>query len=71
MFLVFVAGFGLIAKGGFVTSSPWIVVKIVVWGILTGLPALIYRKPGLIPKLRILVPALMLVAVLMVSLKPF
>lgn len=71
MALVFVAGFGLAAKSGFSITTPWILVKLVIWLILTGLPGMIYRQPGMIPKLRVLVPVLIFIAVLMVSLKPF
>lgn len=45
MFLAFVAGFGLMARLGIMGGWPtWIFVKLGVWLILGGLPALIYRK---------------------------
>lgn len=47
LILILVAGFGLIAKMGYSMTTPWILVKLVVWLILGGLIALINRLPGL------------------------
>ena len=49
--LMLVAGFGLIAKIGYSYTSPWLLVKFVVWLALGGLVALINRKPALAPVL--------------------
>jgi hypothetical protein len=44
----FVAGFGLLAKLGFMRDLPtWSIMKMVIWLVLGGLPAVIYRKPTL------------------------
>ena len=47
LLLVFVAGFGMIAKLGYSYSAPWLIVKIVIWLALGGVIALINRKPEL------------------------
>lgn len=44
MLLLLVAGFGLAARLGLVSGLPgWVWAKLVIWFILGGLPALIYR----------------------------
>ena len=43
--LLFVAGFGLIAKLGYSYSSTWVIVKIFIWVLLGSLIAFINRKP--------------------------
>ena len=46
--ITLVAGFGLLARLGLMGGMPgWAIAKLVVWFILGGLPALIYRKPKL------------------------
>ena len=45
LLLVFVAGFGLIAKLGYSYSSLWILIKLIVWLLIGSLIALINRKP--------------------------
>ena len=45
LLLVLVAGFGLIAKLGYSYSSPWILIKLIVWLLFGSLIALINRKP--------------------------
>lgn len=48
MFLALLGGFGLLARLGLVSGMPgWAIAKLVVWILLGGLPALIYRKPAL------------------------
>ncbi|HVK60266.1 MAG TPA: hypothetical protein VM432_01900 [Bdellovibrionales bacterium] len=45
LLFVLVAGFGLLARLGLVQGMPtWVIVKLVIWLILGGIPALIYRK---------------------------
>jgi hypothetical protein len=45
LLIAFVAGFGLLAKLGYMQAIPgWAIVKIVIWLILGGIPALIYRQ---------------------------
>ena len=43
--LLLVAGFGLIAKLGYSYTSPWIIVKMIIWLLLGSLVAFINRKP--------------------------
>ncbi len=45
LLLVFVAGFGLIAKLGYSYSSGWILLKLTIWLLIGSLIALINRKP--------------------------
>ncbi len=48
LLITLVAGFGLLAKLGILHSLPgWAITKGLVWLILGGLPAFIYRKPSL------------------------
>ena len=43
--IALIAGFGLLAKLGMMKSlPPWAIGKLVIWLILGGLPALLYRK---------------------------
>jgi uncharacterized membrane protein SirB2 len=43
--LAFVAGFGLMAKGGFsFSTSQWLYVKIICWFMLGAFPVLLYKK---------------------------
>ena len=61
--LLLVAGFGLIAKMGYSTSSPWIIIKLVIWLSLGGCIALINRKPELAKILWWLILALGITAI--------
>ena len=47
LFLVLLAGFGMIAKLDHSYSAPWLIVKIVIWVVLGGIISLINRKPSL------------------------
>jgi len=64
------AGFGLITKinMGF---PLWIIVKIICWLILTGLVGVAYKNPEKKKELLVTTIALVTIAVVMVSLKPF
>jgi uncharacterized membrane protein len=44
MLLSFIAGFGLIAKGGFSFANGWVYVKILVWLILGAYPVIFYKQ---------------------------
>lgn len=67
-----VAGFGLLAKEGFMQALPgWAIAKLIIWLILGGLPALIYRKPQLARAFWILILAFGGTAVWLVIYKPF
>lgn len=46
--LILVAGFGMLAKLGFMTAMPgWVFVKIAVWLTLGALPFVLKKNPGL------------------------
>lgn len=47
LFLVLLAGFGLIAKLGHSYSAPWLIVKLLIWLALGSIISLINRKPEL------------------------
>jgi hypothetical protein len=47
LLLILIAGFGLISKMGYSFSSPWLIVKMLIWLALGGLIVLINRKPQL------------------------
>lgn len=47
LLLILVAGFGLISSMNYAYTTPWILVKLVIWLALGGLIALINRKPDL------------------------
>ncbi len=44
LFLSFVAGFGLIAKGGYHFDNGWIYIKLLVWISLGIYPVIFYRQ---------------------------
>lgn len=47
LLLILIAGFGLISKIGYSFTSPWLIVKMLVWLALGGLIVLINRKPNM------------------------
>jgi hypothetical protein len=71
LLLMFVAGFALISKMGYSFTTPWIIVKIVIWVALGGLIALINRKPALATVLWWALIALGAIASIMVYARPF
>lgn len=66
LLLIFIAGFGLISKMGYSFTTPWILVKLVIWIALGGLIAFINRKPALAGTLWWLLVTLGLIASVMV-----
>lgn len=70
LFIVIVAGFGLIARLG-VGFPGWVIAKLVIWLILGGLPAMIYKKPNLSKILFFLVWVLGGCAAVLAIAKPF
>lgn len=71
LLLIVIAGFGLITKMGYSFTTPWILVKLVIWVALGGLIAVINRKPQLAVMLWWLLVALGLLAAIMVYARPF
>lgn len=68
--LVVVSGFGLLGLGGH-GFPGWVFVKIACWLVLAMLTGLAYRLPGQADVLRIVTGLAVLVAIVMVVLKPF
>ncbi|MDA0841693.1 MAG: hypothetical protein O3B01_20130 [Planctomycetota bacterium] len=70
MFLVLVAGFGLIAKlkYGF---QGWVVAKIMIWFLIGGLLIIIKRRPQLGKQLWFVMIALAVAAAYLAGFKPF
>jgi len=71
LLLIFIAGFGLITKMGYGFTTPWILVKLVIWFALGGLIAVINRKPQCATGLWWMLVALGLLAAIMVYARPF
>ena len=68
--LVFLTGFG--ARGMMELGFPgWAMVKVVCWLALSGLTGMAFRMTGQIPMLRIVAVIVILIAVAMVTYKPF
>jgi len=71
LFLIIVAGFGLISKVYGNNFQGWMVVKIVIWVVLGSLISLINRKPALATLLWWTLVALGALASVMVYVRPF
>ena len=74
MLIVFVAGFGMLAKldmGGPASWGGWVYAKFAIWLVLGGLLGLIYKKPTLAKLLWFSVPVIVLLAAYIGLYKPF
>lgn len=71
LLLIFIAGFALISKMGYSFTTPWILVKLVIWCALGGLIVLINRKPACALGLWWILIVLGLFASVMVYVRPF
>ena len=69
--LVLVGGFGLLSKLYNNQIAGWMIVKLVCWLGFSALAGVAYRKPHLRAQLSFIALALLLVALVMVYLKPF
>ena len=71
LLMAFIAGFGLIAKAGYNFSSGWIWVKMLIWLTLGAYPAVFYKQKNesKLPYLGLF--AILLIAIYVVSYKPF
>jgi hypothetical protein len=72
--LVLVGGFGMLARIGFQHGGAfpnWLIVKLVVWVLLSVLVLLPYRRPSLARPFFVLMPVLAGVAAYMALYKPF
>ena len=68
--LALVGGFGLQAKLGY-GFPGWIIVKLVCWLGISALAGVGYRRRGAVGTLALVAIALLIIAVVMVYLKPF
>jgi uncharacterized membrane protein len=71
LLLMFIAGFALISKIGYSFTTPWILIKLVIWIALGGLIALINRKPECAKGLWWALIGLGFLGSLMVYVRPF
>jgi len=73
LFLILLAGFGMLARLGFVKGGlpGWALAKIVVWLVAGGILFVPYRRPRSARMLYLLLPLLGLVAASLALFKPF
>ena len=69
--LVLVSGFGLQAKMLVGTFPGWLIVKLVCWLGLMALGGIVYRRPQLRGGLALAALSLILIAIVMVYVRPF
>lgn len=69
--LVLVGGFGLKARLGMQDWPGWLIVKIVIWLVLSGMAGMAFRRPALAGPLRLLTIVLVGGAIYLVYNKPF
>jgi uncharacterized membrane protein SirB2 len=69
--LIFASGFGLLHLLGIPFSTGWVLVKFFCWLGLTALAGIVYRRPHLRGMLSFIALVLLVVALVMVYLKPF
>lgn len=71
-FLILLGGFGMMARLGLVRGMPpaWLIVKMLIWLLLSGIVLLPYRRPALARPFLVLLPLLAGVAVYMAVYKP-
>lgn len=67
-----VGGFGMLARLGIMASLPiWVMIKLVIWLVLGGVLAVIFRKPELARTLWFLILAITSLAAFLGIFKPF
>jgi len=73
LLVVLVAGFGLLAKEGLMQQGMpgWVIAKLVIWLILGGLPALIYRQAKLAKLFWVLILVFATCAAFLAIFRPF
>lgn len=72
--LILVGGFGMLARLGFQHGSGfpgWVIGKVLIWLVLSGIVLLPYRRPALARPFLVLLPLLAGVAVYLALYKPF
>jgi hypothetical protein len=74
LFLILLGGMGLMKWKGISHAGPypvWLYPKVLIWLLMGGITALIWRKPGLGNAYWLLIPVLGAVAVFFATMKPF
>jgi hypothetical protein len=73
LFLILLAGFGMLARLGMVQGGlpGWVLAKLVLWLVIGGLFLMPYRRPGTAKPLFFLVPLLGALAAVLAIYKPF
>ena len=71
LLLAFIAGFGLISKGGFGFSNGWIYIKIFIWLCLGIYPLIFYRQKSTSRKPFFILLGLLILAILSVELQVY
>ena len=71
-FLILLGGFGMMARLGLVRGMPpaWLIVKMLIWLLLSGIVLLPYRRPALARPFLLALPLLAGLAVYMAVYKP-
>ena len=71
-FLILLGGFGMMARLGLVRGMPpaWLIIKMLIWLLLSGIVLLPYRRPALARPFLVLLPLLAGLAVYMAVYKP-
>ena len=69
--LLLVSGAGMVSKMGYSFGSGWVIVKLLCWLVLSALAGLAYRKAHLRGVLSFVGLAAVLIALVMVYIKPF
>ena len=71
-FLILLGGFGMMARLGLVRGMPpaWLIVKMLIWLLLSGIVLLPYRRPALARPFLLALPLLAGLAVYMALYKP-
>ena len=71
LLLLFVAGFGLIAKNGYSTIPLWVWIKIIIWGFYAIVSGLAFKRAKESKLLWIITLLLFIVVIVLAQLKPF
>ena len=72
-FLIILGGFGMLARLGIVQGGlpGWVIAKLVIWALLSGAIAFVYRGPGLARTLLLSMPVFVVIAAAIALYKPF
>ena len=72
-FLILLGGFGMMARLGLVRGMPpgWLIVKMLIWLVLSAIVLLPYRKPELAKPFMVILPFVVGLAVYLAVYKPF